>query len=180
MGSQQMDMPGDPVPVPDGAKVVFPGKINLAGEIPGTYTGCQAIEFTGSPMAVDGEIIDGTPVEQMNKYFAKLNNRLVTSILPTPRGSLIVLYTLFLSDEQLKWFKESSELVHAEMEKRSQARKEHEAKAEVARIEAEAEQKRLAEVGKKYEQHLSKKIETLEEEIERLKAENRKLRKADK
>lgn len=113
-----------------------PGKINYMNER-GSATGCRAIVFTSA--------------DDLNTFFEQNSGLLVVEIKPLPTSALLCLYTQALGDEELEDFREFNYLVREHMDKKRAERDEQKAKNEEAKLKAEAEAKRLAELGRKCE-----------------------------
>lgn len=112
----------------------WPGAINVAGNMQGSYSGCKLILLS--------------TVQEVNTFFENNPNALLVKLEPF-NGGIYVLYTKFLTDEELQDFDEfNAEVEHMMRERRA---KRAEAKeAEVKKLQTiEEEKERLAVVGKR-------------------------------
>lgn len=127
-----------------GTGVNFPGTIAHAGQY-GNFPGSLALEF-GSAKA-------------MNAYFSKPENDdlLVINIIPFQNvfgfKGFLVIATKTLTPEDRQYMDEYQNEMEAMLSKRREERAERAAAAEKSQDEAERTQARLAEVGKKCQEH---------------------------
>lgn len=137
----------------DRPKVFHPGHIRYSCHRDGgSYSGCKLERFiseTGPKETVHA-------IDKCNAFFAA-NENLSVMDMWVHEHEVVVLYTNFMDEEELEDFNMAAEELRGLMEKRREERR----KAKLESLEGAekdaAEQKRLAEVGKKCEQNHSKK-----------------------
>lgn len=144
----------------------YPGHISWASDR-ANFSGCRVVTFYSG--IVDGLTSDdkdqfkkqweaafpeGTrkyvaPEDTMNLYFSTRANLLVVAMQPSQDGGIMCLITTQLDEEDLEELQESQQFLEVHMRQWREARNERKAK-EVANV---AEIRRLAEIGKKAEEH---------------------------
>lgn len=160
----------------------YPGHISWASDR-ANFAGCRVITYTeggacGLEREDEGKFIqqmkdalgaaalDATPEEVMNLYFSTRANLLIVD-MKVADGAITVLVTTQLDDEDLEEFNEAQTRVNLEMREW----REEKAKEREQALEAQREQARFAELGRKWETY------NLPGKLKELEAENAKLRK---
>lgn len=132
----------------------FPGNIKYQ-----TNIGCKAVQFL-----TDG---DSSAAQKMNDYFTK-NNGAVITFLSGDADSLLCLYTIQLTDEEMEIITTRAEIVEKMVAEAREKREAEQREAEEKREADERERVRLVQKGKKCE-HDHGGLDKVKEENTRMK-----------
>ena len=154
--------PAEPLPKVENA-LERPGKINIA-DVRGSYSGCLAKEFEDDTDVESADFKSASA--KMNEFFTENSNRLVVSVHYAVANvqnvlvtSILCFYTKVLTDEEIAEFHAVQKDYQQEIDRRKEQRLELQRKAKDAERAHEAEQARLADVGRKCESNHGKAIE---------------------
>jgi len=164
-----------------------PGNINWAGER-GAFPGCRLVEFTSdgayglsdedaTTLVAQSGSMRRDAASLANLYFKHRANLLVVNTWVDSGGSFWVLITNQMEGDELDDFQEYSRFVSEHMEEYRTKRDLRKRKVDEDKLAQEADDKALIELGKKEKAgNFVKRARDAEEEIERVKKENIKLK----
>lgn len=125
--------------------IEYPGHMAFANKGGEYFHGCRVAQFAN--------------ITDLNKFFLpgkKGHLKLVGELIPAHDGSIICVYTNKLSRDDLEDVEEFNREMHSFFEKKREDRNEQRRKEQEKELKAAEEQKRLAEVGRKYEARIAK------------------------
>lgn len=132
---------------------IWPGKVKFAPATSGHWAGCITEGFVDAGIA--------GLAEQINKYAEKFPERLIVSLQPMHRGdgtyAALAFYSVTIDRDQMDVLEKRAEIIETQVREYVAEQNKSKREDEAAKVAADIELRRLAEVGKRHEQNCSKK-----------------------